>query len=125
MDFRLTSLAGLADDIRSGRIGAREVMAHCLERIESLNPTLNAFVALDPERAMDSAAQVDTAVASGQETRPLAGIPLAVKDTEDASGFLTTTGSWVVAAADPASTDSILVARLKAAGCIVVGKTNT
>ncbi|MHB1786333.1 MAG: amidase [Acidimicrobiales bacterium] len=115
----------MANDVRAGRVGARELVGHALERIEALNPTINAFVALDHEGALAAAAQIDEAVVRGEELGPLAGIPLAVKDTEDAHGFPTTHGSWVLGPDGPVATDSILVARLRAAGCIVVGKTNT
>lgn len=115
----------MANDVRAGRVGARELVGHAFERIEALNPTINAFVALDHEGALAAAAQIDEAVARGEEPGPLAGIPLGVKDTEDARGLPTTHGSWVLNPDGPVATDSILVARLRAAGCVVVGKTNT
>jgi aspartyl-tRNA(Asn)/glutamyl-tRNA(Gln) amidotransferase subunit A len=125
VDLRRESVAGLAKEVRTGKLAAREVVGHALERIVALNPTLNAFVAVDGDRAMEAAAAVDEAVAAGRDPGPLAGIPLAVKDLEDAEGFVTTCGSTTRAGRAPASSDSALVARLKAAGCVVVGKTNT
>ena len=125
MDFRLSSLDDLASGVRAGRIAARELVTHALERIDTLNPTINAFVALDPEGAIGAAAAIDQAVARGEPVGALAGIPIGVKDTEDARGLQTTHGSWVVDPEGPASADSLLVARLRAAGCVVVGKTNT
>lgn len=125
VDFRRTSLAALAADVRSGRAGARELVAHALARIEALNPRLNAFVSLDGERALEDARRIDDAVAMGRDPGPLAGIPIGVKDLEDAAGFTTSHGSAIFAGAAPAGAGSPLVARLKAAGCIVVGKTNT
>ena len=74
---------------------------------------------------MHAAASIDEQVASGADPGPLAGIPIGVKDLEDASGFVTTQGSALFADGQPAHTDSPLVARLVAAGCVVVGKTNT
>jgi aspartyl-tRNA(Asn)/glutamyl-tRNA(Gln) amidotransferase subunit A len=124
MDLRRESMVALADEVRAGTLAARELVAHALERIATLNPIVNAFVAVDGERAMAAAAAVDEAVASGHDPGPLAGIPLAVKDLEDAEGFVTTHGS-VTHGDSPAQADSPLVARLKAAGCVVVGKTNT
>ena len=124
MEFRRQSLTDLADSVRAGKVGARELVAHALERIDHLDSQVHAFVALDPEAAMAAAAAVDEAVAAGRDPGPLAGIPLAVKDLEDAAGYVTTHGS-VIGDDAPAATDSVLVARLRAAGCVVVGKTNT
>ncbi|HET9444070.1 MAG TPA: amidase family protein, partial [Acidimicrobiales bacterium] len=104
---------------------AREVTAHALDRIEELDPVLNAFVTVDGEGAMAAAARVDDCVAGGDDPGPLAGVPVAVKDLEDVAGLRTTKGSVVHADAPPAVHDSVLVARLRAAGAVVVGKTNT
>jgi len=125
VDFRRISLTELGNDVRSGRIAAREVIAHSLERIEALNPTLNAFVAVDAEAALHAASRIDETIAAGRDPGPLAGVPVGVKDLEDAAGFVTSHGSAIFAGEPAAVTDSSLVARLKAAGCIVVGKTNT
>ena len=125
MDFRTDRVTELAADVRAGRRSAVELTTHSLEQIEALNPTINAFVAIDADRALDQAAGVDQLVASGGDPGPLAGIPLAVKDLEDAAGFCTTLGSPVFADQRPAPSDSELVARLRQAGCVVVGKTNT
>jgi aspartyl-tRNA(Asn)/glutamyl-tRNA(Gln) amidotransferase subunit A len=125
MDFREQSLLELADEVRSGSTGARELVAHSLERIETLNPVLNAFVSVNGEAALASAHAIDEAVARGEDPGPLAGIPIGVKDLEHAVGFPTTNGSAIFAGSSPVSADSPLVARLKAAGCVVVGKTNT
>jgi aspartyl-tRNA(Asn)/glutamyl-tRNA(Gln) amidotransferase subunit A len=125
IDFRTTSVADLAGQVRRRELSARELAQAALERIEQLNPRVNAFVALDGERALEQAAAVDQKVASGVDPGPLAGIPIGVKDLEDAAGFRTTNGSprW---ADDPAAEhDSVLVSRLRGAGCVVVGKTNT
>jgi len=125
MDFRTEPVVGLADRVRSGELSARELVGHALERIETLDPLVNAFVAVDADRAVDDAVAVDAAVAAGRDPGPLAGIPFAVKDLEDAAGFVTTHGSALFAEDPPAQHDSVLVARLKAAGAIAVGKTNT
>jgi Asp-tRNA(Asn)/Glu-tRNA(Gln) amidotransferase A subunit family amidase len=125
IDFRTTSLRELADSVRQKKVSARELTAAALARIETLNPAINAFVAVDAERALAQAGAVDQIVASGGDPGTLAGIPIGVKDLEDAAGYRTTHGSprW---ANDPvAEHDSVLVARLRAAGCVVVGKTNT
>ncbi len=118
-------MGALAQEVRSRKLAARELVGHALEQITRLNPTYNAFVAVDGDRAMAAAAAVDEAVSAGRDPGPLAGIPLGVKDLEDAEGFVTTHGSTTRAHGAPAVADSPLVARLKAAGCVVVGKTNT
>ncbi|MHB1713143.1 MAG: amidase [Acidimicrobiales bacterium] len=89
------------------------------------NGVINAFVAVDGERAMEAATLVDDMVAAGKDPGPLAGIPIGVKDLEDASGYVTTLGSPAFAGGPKAGANSILVSRLVAAGCVVVGKTNT
>src|SRR5271166_1812524 len=111
--------------VRRGELSAREVTAHALGRIEAVNPVLNAFVAVDAERALEQAAAVDQQVAAGADPGPLAGVPLGVKDLEDAAGYPTVKGTPVRTGVAPALADSHLVARLRAAGCVVVGKTNT
>jgi aspartyl-tRNA(Asn)/glutamyl-tRNA(Gln) amidotransferase subunit A len=125
MDFRTESVSELADQVRKGERSARDLVTHALARIEADNPRLNAFVAVDGERALAAAESIDQRVASGGDPGPLAGIPIGVKDLEDAAGFVTTLGSPLLADAEPARVDSPLVARLTAAGCVVVGKTNT
>ncbi|MGO8872257.1 MAG: amidase [Acidimicrobiales bacterium] len=125
MDFRRESVVGLAAQVREGRTSATEVVRHALEQISLHNPTVNAFVAVDEERAWAAAEAVDAAVAAGRDPGPLAGIPIGVKDLEDAAGYVTTHGSAAFADRAAAAHDSALVARLVAAGCVVVGKTNT
>ena len=118
-------VAELAADVRAGRLSARDLVGSSLEAIETHDATLGSFVCVDIARAMADAGSVDDAVARGEDPGPLAGIPLGVKDTEDAVGFVTTQGSATRRDLPPATTDSILVARLKQAGAVVVGKTNT
>jgi Asp-tRNA(Asn)/Glu-tRNA(Gln) amidotransferase A subunit family amidase len=125
MDFRTTTVAELAADVSAKRTSARELVGAALARIEDIDAKVNAFVALDGERALADAAGIDARLAAGEDVGPLAGIPIGVKDLEDAAGFRTTQGSVVYADSPVATTDSALVDRLKAAGCIVVGKTNT
>ena len=116
---------GLANQVRSGELSAASLVDHALSRIASSNPTINAFVAVDEMRARAAADVVDAIVAKGLDPGPLAGIPIGVKDLEDAAGFVTTLGSRGFADRPPASRHSALVDRLVAAGCVVVGKTNT
>lgn len=125
MDFRTQSVVELARQVRERELSARELVQHALDRIDALNPTLNAFVAVDGERALADAAAVDERVVAGDDVGPLAGVPCGVKDLEDAAGFVTTKGSHAFANDAPARHDSSMVAWLKAAGAVVVGKTNT
>ena len=125
VDFRTTSLEDLAHSVRTKEVSARELTETALGRIERLDPTYNAFVAVDAERALHEADAVDVRIAAGHDPGPLAGIPLGVKDLQDAIGYVTTHGSALHADDPPATTDHPFVARLRAAGCVVVGKTNT
>lgn len=115
----------LAADVRAKRLSARELTGASLDAIAADDGALGAFLAVDPERALAEAAALDERVAAGEDVGPLAGVPLAVKDTEDAIGYTTTIGSAFHRGDPPAEHDSILVARLRAAGCVVVGKTTT
>ncbi len=125
MDFRINRVTDLAEQVRSGQRSAVSLTEHALARIEALNPSINAFVALDAERALEQAEGVDQIIAAGGNPGPLAGIPIGVKDLEDAAGLPTTHGSPLHEGTEPAREDSALVARLRQAGCVVVGKTNT
>ncbi len=124
VDFRTVSVAELARRVREKEVSAREVVTASLERIDALNPDFLAFMAVDGEQALEQAGAVDQLVASGADPGPLAGVPIGVKDSEDAAGYRTTFGSTLLATAAPAVHDSVLVARLRAAGAVVVGKTN-
>lgn len=124
-DFRRQPITSLVDAVRSKEVSARELLDHALARIDALNPSINAFVAVDADAAREAAAEIDDRVVAGEDVGPLAGIPIGVKDLEDAAGFRTTKGSPAYEDAPLAADDSALVARLKAAGCVVVGKTNT
>ena len=125
MDFRTDSVVDLAAQVRSGAVTAAELVDHALAQITKLNPTINAFVAVDEARARAAADAVDAKVAAGVDPGPLAGIPIGVKDLEDAAGYVTTHGSAAHADNPTATADSTQVARLVAAGCVVMGKTNT
>lgn len=110
--------------IRSRELSPIELMKETIKRIEAVNPVLNAFVSIRAEQAMDAARAVKERIASGEELGPLTGIPIGVKDLEDVEGMVTSFGS-VPYKDNIVRSDSIQVARLKAAGAIVVGKTNT
>ncbi len=114
----------LSNAIHDRQVACTEVMQAYLDRIERLNPTYNAIVNLAPrETLMAQAAVCDEELAQGRSRGWLHGIPQAIKDTGHAIGFPSTLGSRVLAGNMPRS-DSIMTARMKAAGCIVIGKTN-
>ncbi len=125
MDFREHTVEGLAAQVRAGEVSARELTQAALDRIAALDGEVHAFLAVDADLALADADLVDSRLAAGEDVGPLAGIPIGVKDLEDAAGFVTTHGSLLTADDVPTMTDSVFVARLKAAGCVVVGKTNT
>src|ERR1700757_3334325 len=115
----------LASAIRKRELSAREVVDWHLDRIAALNPQINAVVSLRPEEALREADAADRRAArSGERVGPLHGLPIAIKDLEDTAGIRTTYGSRAFAEHVPEA-DSLLVQRLRAAGAIVVGKTNT
>src|SRR5258707_991830 len=115
----------LAGQIAGRELSAREAVAAALDRIERFDQQLGAFVAVGGQAAPAQATALDERIARGDAVGPLAGVPIGVKDLEDATGFVTTHGSALHADDPVASDDSPLVERLRAAGCIVVGKTNT
>jgi len=111
----------LTKRIKSKDISPVELMKKTLQRIEAVNPVLNAFVSVRAAQAMDEAKTLTENLASNEAIGPLAGIPIGVKDLEDVKGMVTSFGS-VPYKNNIAQVDSIQVARLKAAGAIVVGK---
>ena len=114
----------IARRLRAKEVSAREVMAAHLDRIAERNPRLNAIVTLDADRAMDRAGQADEAFARRAAAGPLHGLPVAHKDLQPTRGMRTTFGSPVFSAFVP-DEDALIVERLRAAGAIAVGKTNT
>jgi amidase len=113
----------LATMVRTRQVSARELLEAHLARIEAVNPALNAIVTLDAEGARAAADAADAALAAGEDVGPLHGLPVAHKDTHATGGMRTTWGSPLHAGTVPAH-DELVVARLKAAGAIRVGKTN-
>lgn len=119
--------SALAARVRAGSLSSRELVAASLAAIEADDGVVGAFIAVDGERALEAAAAIDARVSAGEgdDLGPLAGVPFGVKDTEDAIGFVTTIGSANHRADPIATADSVMVAKLRAAGAVVVGKTNT
>jgi amidase len=110
--------------VRAKELSAREVLSAHLERIDRLNPSLNAIVTLVPEQALAAAAAADEAQARGEALGPLHGLPIAHKDLQPTKGIRTTFGSPVFEHFVP-DEDSLLVERARRAGAILLGKTNT
>jgi amidase len=123
-DLCFLSATELTRLIRTREVSCEEVMRAHLEQIERVNPMVNAIVTLLPERALDGARMADAAIASGQLVGPLHGLPVAHKDLLVTKGIRTTFGSPIYQDFVP-DTDAILVERLRAAGAITIGKTNT
>jgi amidase len=114
----------LAAELAGGRVSASEVLQAHLDRIEAVNPAINAIVTLSVERAADDARRADEAFAAGRSIGPLHGLPVAHKDLAMTAGIRTTQGSPIFADHVPVE-DELIIARLRAAGCVTVGKTNT
>jgi Asp-tRNA(Asn)/Glu-tRNA(Gln) amidotransferase A subunit family amidase len=109
--------------VRERRASAEELVRTSLERIERLNPPINAVISVR-EQAINEARALDERIAADENPGRLAGIPLLVKDMEAVEGVPSTYGSLLFADAPAADADGLIPRRLKAAGAIVVGKTN-
>jgi amidase len=118
------SAVELARKIRTKQLSAREVLDAYLRQIERVNPKVNAIVTLAPEQAMERARQADAALTLGETWGPLHGLPIAHKDLQLTAGIRTTYGSPIYKYFVPQE-DSLLVERIRAAGAIAIGKTNT
>ena len=113
-----------AEKIRSGQVSAVELMDETLKQIARRQPTINAYTAVDEERARQGAAYIDRTIRAGTEVGPLAGLPTAIKDVFDAEGFVTSWGSTLLSKSPSATGDDLTTAHLKSAGAVVIGKTN-
>ncbi|MEO8541217.1 MAG: amidase family protein, partial [bacterium] len=114
----------LAMRIRSRQLSAREVVAAHLAQVERVNPRVNAIVTLTAEKAMVEAAAADERLARDEAVGALHGLPVAHKDLFETKGVRTTFGSPIYSDYVP-NFDALPVRRLKAAGAISIGKTNT
>ena len=115
----------LSAAIHARQVSCREVMQATLARIAELNPTYNAIVSLrDPDALLREAGARDAQLAVGASMGWMHGMPQAIKDLADTAGLRTTHGSPLLREHVP-EVDGLMVARMKAAGCIVIGKTNT
>src|SRR5439155_17931671 len=117
------TIEGVKEALAAKKISARELLADFYRRIEARNPELNAYLALTPERARRQAERIDALVAAGGPLPPLAGVPMAIKDVISTRGTKTTCGSKILENYIPPY-DATAVARLEAAGAVLLGKTN-
>jgi amidase len=123
-DICTLSAIDMARRIRAKELSARDVVSAHLDQIARVNPTVNAIVTLVAEQAMDRARQADDAFARGSLVGPLHGLPIAHKDLQPTKGIRTTFGSPIFKDFVPPE-DSLVVERMRNAGGILVGKTNT
>ncbi len=122
-DIAIQPAHALAEAIRRREVSSRELLEHYLARVEALNPPLNAVVTLDPDGARTAADAADAALARGDDVGPLHGVPMTVKDTYQTAGMRTTCGlpAWD----HVPDHDADAVGRLRGAGAVIFGKTNT
>ena len=119
-----TSAVEMAQLIRAKKLSAREALAEHLKQIDRVNPKVNAIVTLVPEMAATAAAKADEMQAHNEKLGPLHGLPVAHKDLIETSGIRTTFGSPLFKDYVPTE-DDLVVERMRRAGAIIVGKTNT
>lgn len=119
----LLSAAEIARRVTARELSAEQVLEAALDRVARLNPELNAIVTLN-DRALEDARAVDRRISKGDNVGPLAGVPVGIKDVTQVAGLRTTFGSPLYKDHVPA-TDALVVQRLRSAGAIILGKTNT
>lgn len=124
LDIATATAAQLTTAIRDRQLSSRELLEDLLARADAVNPALNAIVAWDVERARAAASAADDAIVRGELAGPLHGLPMTVKDVWETEGLVTTSGATALATYIPAA-DALGVARLRQAGAIIFGKTNT
>jgi aspartyl-tRNA(Asn)/glutamyl-tRNA(Gln) amidotransferase subunit A len=117
------TISTVREALLTKQLSARELTTEFYDRIDHENPKLNAYLALSPERAYAQADRVDAGIAKGDRLPPLAGVPVALKDVLSTTGVRTTCGSKILESYTPPY-DATAVARLDAAGAILLGKTN-
>ncbi len=123
-DLWRLSAVELAARIRKREVSAREAAQSALERLDAVNPALNAVVDHRPDEVLAQAAEVDAALARGEDAGPLAGVPVTVKVNVDQAGFATTNGVRLQKDAI-AAVNSPVVDNLRRAGAVILGRTNT
>lgn len=123
-DLTKKSATEIAKLIKDKSVSSVEVVKQCYARIDAVNPKINAVVAFCRERALAEAEQADALLAAGKSMGPLHGVPFTVKDSFDTAGVVTTGGTLGRKTYVPGK-DATIVARVRAAGAILLGKTNT
>ena len=109
--------------LRARKLSSVELTVTAISRIRALDPELRAFISTSFEAALDAARNADSDLDAGQDRGPLHGIPVALKDLYDQQGIVTTAGSKIFER-NVAKKDSAVTARLRAAGAVILGKTN-
>lgn len=122
MDLTFATFTEIADAVRTKKVSAKEVTQHFQKRIESLNGKLNAFSSTN-EQALKEAEVIDNLISKGEDVGPLAGVPFGIKEMFCTKGLKTTAGSKILENFVPPY-DATVVARLKKAGIVVMGKLN-
>ena len=122
-DLTRLTIREAADLVHKKKVSPVELTSACLARIDRYNPTLNAFITVTADSAMEQARAAESEVMSGKWRGPLHGIPIALKDLFDTGGVKTTAGSGVFKDRVPTE-DAEVVRRLKVAGAVLLGKTN-
>ncbi|MGE0447275.1 MAG: amidase, partial [Vicinamibacterales bacterium] len=123
MSADAATIAQLAPRIRAGEVSSEALTRACLERIEAGNAALNAFITVTADLAIAQAREADREIAAGTYRGLLHGVPLSLKDLIDVEGLPTTAASHV-RDGHVARADAVAVQRLRAAGAVIVGKTN-
>jgi aspartyl-tRNA(Asn)/glutamyl-tRNA(Gln) amidotransferase subunit A len=122
-DLTKLTIREAAEQIRKKKVSPVELTKACLARIDQLNPALNAFITITAESALEQARTAESEVMRGNWRGPLHGVPIALKDLFDTAGVKTTAASGVFKDRIPTQ-DAEVVRRLKAAGAVLLGKTN-
>ncbi|AQP47202.1 aspartyl/glutamyl-tRNA amidotransferase subunit A [Tessaracoccus aquimaris] len=123
MNILKSTAADLGRAMAAGELTSEALTQACLDQIDALNPTLNVFLSVDADSALEQARAIDARRAAGEELGPLAGVPIGVKDNFCTTDFPTTCGSKILDGWVPPY-DATVVAKLRAAGLVIVGKTN-
>lgn len=119
------TLASLAGDLAAGRTTSQQLVEDCLQRIiDPAGEGARTFISADRDAALATAAAMDQLRRNGAAPSPYAGIPISIKDLFDVRGQVTKAGSKVLASADPAADDAPVIARLRRAGFVLIGRTN-
>ena len=123
-DLWRRSASDIAELVKSGEVSSLEVTESALARLEEVNPSINAVVAEMPEEALSEARRIDKAIAKGEDTGILSGVPVTVKANVDQVGHATTNGLRLQRDLI-ATIDSPIISNFRKAGAIIIGRTNT